>query len=156
MLQTNKILHTYVSFCICVWLYTERRVRTCWRWRGWPQLACCQAVCCPGASKLCRAVSIQAYTGSLGTFLNLSLSFPPVSPSVSLYPLTDSRLWGALLSILHALWVAPKPGPQWVGFPAVGKLGWGECLWVCARLRRTARRPGTRVCAWGVEWLCAP
>lgn len=41
--------------------------------------------------------------GSLGTFLNLSLSLPPVFPSVSLYPLTDSRLWGAPLSILRAL-----------------------------------------------------
>lgn len=39
---------------------------------------------------------------SRGTFLNLYLSLPPVSPSVSLYPLTDSRLWGALLYILHA------------------------------------------------------
>lgn len=156
MPQTYKRLKTYVSLCICTWFYTERRVKMCWRWRGWPQLACCPVVCCLGASKLCRAVSIKAYMRLLGTFLSLSLSLPHVSPSVSLYPLTGSRLWGALLSILHALWGAPKPGPQWVGFPPVDKLGWGERLWVCARLRRTASRPGTCVCAWGVDWLCAP
>lgn len=127
----------------------------CWRWRVWLRLACCLAVCCPGANKLCRAVSIQAYTGSLGTFLNLSLCLPPVYPSVSLYPLTDSRLWGALLSILHTPW-APQSldrsgsvSPQWVN--------WGEVS-VCEPVPGKEGRHGVQnvcVCLRGWLALCS-